>query len=339
MAKKTDKPVAVTPGKGLDVGTAFLVASYYDQGGNVETRKIRDAFLDIDTNPMMTGMLKKSGANYVEIGKKLVVLGDEALQLGNVFAKNPRRPLSQGTIANSDIDALDILYVLIQSVLGAPAEPDEPVVFSVPAAPIDKPGQDVVYHEAAISRLLTKLGYAPTAMNEALAIIYSECAEDNFTGLALSFGAGMVNCVVSFMGVPALTFSLARSGDWVDEQSAKAVGKTAGQMQVVKEAPTFDLTKPVTREEQAIAAYYSSLIDYALESITAEFKKVESTITMPGAIPLVVAGGTSLPKGFIETFRERFKAANNFPIPIKEIRHASDPLLAVSKGLLVAASV
>ena len=40
-----------------------------------------------------------------------------------------------------------------------------------------------------------------------------------------------------------------------------------------------------------------------------------------------------MPKGFIEIFREEFRKVN-FPIEVKDIRMAEDPLRAVSRGCL-----
>jgi hypothetical protein len=52
-------------------------------------------------------------------------------------------------------------------------------------------------------------------------------------------------------------------------------------------------------------------------------------------MPIVVAGGTSLVMGFVERLREL--TAEDFPVPISEIRHAEEPLFAVSNGLQEAA--
>ena len=50
---------------------------------------------------------------------------------------------------------------------------------------------------------------------------------------------------------------------------------------------------------------------------------------------IVVAGGTSLVLGFVERLRELTK--EGFPVPISEIKHAEEPLFAVSNGLYEAA--
>jgi hypothetical protein len=54
-------------------------------------------------------------------------------------------------------------------------------------------------------------------------------------------------------------------------------------------------------------------------------------------MPLVIAGGTSLMLGFVERLREL--VSEDFPVPISEVKHAENPLFAVSNGLRRAATL
>ena len=53
-------------------------------------------------------------------------------------------------------------------------------------------------------------------------------------------------------------------------------------------------------------------------------------------IPLVLSGGTAMPKGFRDRFEKIFRESD-FPIELSEIRLAADPLTSTAKGALVAA--
>ncbi len=55
-------------------------------------------------------------------------------------------------------------------------------------------------------------------------------------------------------------------------------------------------------------------------------------------IPIVISGGTSRAEGFIEAFTRSLRAAE-FPLQIKEVRPAKDPLRAVARGCLLSASL
>jgi hypothetical protein len=229
---------------------------------------------------------------------------------------------------------------MIKSVLGEPATPNEHCYYCVPAAPIDNPGQDVLYHQAIFGKIIEECGYTPHAMNEAMAIIYSQCADENFSGLACSLGSGMTNIALAYQTTKGMEFSLSKcGGDWIDQHAAKAVGSTASRMCTIKEKG-IDLLKPVGRDQEAIALYIRALIKNVLENVANQFKQSKSAIELPDPIPFVVSGGTSKAQGFMDVFKEEFRAVQKkgFPIQISEVRHALDPMTAVAEGLLVLAT-
>ena len=126
-------------------------------------------------------------------------------------------------------------------------------------------------------------------------------------------------------------------GDWIDAGAAKATGSTQSRMCSMKEQGV-DLMNPQGREQEALALYYKSLIEYCVDQTAREFIKIKDRFSLPRPIPIVVSGGTSLAGNFLEFFTEVFESKRRkFPIEISEIRHASDPLNAVARGLLIQA--
>ncbi len=95
---------------------------------------------------------------------------------------------------------------------------------------------------------------------------------------------------------------------------------------------------PDNQVHQAIAIYYGNLIIYTLEQIAYDLGRSAALPKFKDPVPMVVAGGTSLPKGFVQKF-EQALAAVDMPIAISEVRQASDPLHAVANGLALAASM
>jgi hypothetical protein len=305
-------------------------------GDHVETKRVRDCFIDLD--PEAKKALRLSKVDYVERDGNLIVLGDSALKMANLFKREVRRPLSRGVISAGELDAQQILSLLISNVVKEPVVPKEHCFYSVPASPVDDEGQDIIYHTEVFRKILTELGYTPHPMNEAMAIIYSQCSEENFSGLAVSFGSGMGNVALSYQTVKGMDFAVARGGDWIDSHAAKATGSTAARMCSIKEEGV-DLAHPKNRDEEALALYIRALIKYVLEHIAVQFKKVQSTLNLSEPIPFVISGGTSRAGGFLEVFKEEFEAITKrgFPIKISEIRPAKDPMTSVAEGLLVLA--
>ena len=321
-------------GVGLDVGTMNLVSAK-NSGGKIQTSRVRDAFLDLEAGAKK--MLKLADVDFIDEGEDgVIVVGDAALEMANVFGKEVRRPLSRGLVSAGEIDALSVLGVLVKNVLGEPQEEGEVCYFSVPAAPVDE-NRDVVYHKGVFERIVEECGYEAYAGNEAMAIVYSETAKDGFSGLGISFGSGMCNIALAISGIEAMTFSVARGGDWIDSGAAKAVGSTQSRICAAKEKG-FDLLDPKTREEEALALYYKSLIEYCIDQTSREFIRIKDKFSMPKPVPIVISGGTSLAGNFVEFFKKVFKKKKRkFPFEVSEIRHASDPLNAVAKGLLIQA--
>jgi hypothetical protein len=323
-------------GVGIDIGTMNIVSAR-QIGDKLSTNRIRDAFLDLD--PEAKKQLRLSKVDYIEMdGGQLIVIGDSALTMANLFKREVRRPLSQGVISSSELKAQQILSLLVKHVLEEPAYPDEHCFYSVPAAPVDLADQDVVYHTEIFRKIISEHGYTPHPMNEAMAIIYSQCADESFSGLSVSFGSGMCNVALAFQTVKALDFSLARGGDWVDSHAAKACGSTGSRMCAIKEKGV-DLADPKTRDEEALALYIRALIRYCLEQIAQQFRKVQSSVELPVPIPFVISGGTTKAGGFEKVFQDEFDAVKKrgFPIEVSEIRMAKDPMTAVAEGLLVLA--
>lgn len=329
---KSDKVVDSNPGVGLDVGTMNFVSARKN-GGKVSTNRVRNAFLELPVENKR--MLKISNTSFVEINGRLLVIGDEALETANLFNKEARRPMSGGIVASGELDAQQVIGLIIKSVLGEKRVPNEKCCYSVPASAVDVKGSDITYHSRVLGKMLSELGYNPEPVNEALAVIYSDCAKSNFSGLGISYGSGMTNVCLSYNAMSALEFSLGRGGDWVDSGASRAVGTTSAKICAIKESGV-NILKPEGREAEALAVYLENLIDYTIQNIINHFNSVKNEILIPKPIPIVISGGTSMANGFLEKFRERFEPLKGkFPIQISEIRQAQDPMTAVATGLLV----
>lgn len=321
-------------GKGLDIGTANLVAAEQNEEGEVVLRLKRNAFIDVPVDTYTKNMLTRLNVPYVVQNKKMYVLGDHAFELANVLNKNTRRPMKDGLISPKEVDALAVMKLLIGSILGEPRGEKEVCFYSVPGDPIDS-DLSVIYHKDLFDAVLRSLGYSPHHIIEGHAVVFSDLADEDFTGIAISCGGGMFNVCVAYKSMPALTFSTSRGGDWVDNNVAQVLGIKPSKAALLKEKGV-DLMAPKNREEDAIAIYYRNLINYTLTNIKDRFEAAENMPTFPDPIVIVFSGGTSLPTNFIKLVREVFQEME-FPLEVKEIRQAEDALHATAKGALTAA--
>lgn len=323
-------------GKGLDVGTSFIYCAE-KQKNEIVFRSQRDAFFDIEYSDFTQEMLTKSEVNYIKKADQLYVVGDEAIRFANIFNRNARRPLSKGIISPSEKEALPMVELIINSIVGEPKHKGEIIYYSVPGDPIDA-DFNLVYHEKVVYGFLRKQAYTPKSINEGLAIVFSELADEGFTGMGISFGGGMVNVCLSLMSVPVVTLSLTKSGDWIDQQVAMAVDETQSRVCAIKEA-SLDLTAKdgLAKIEAALSIYYDYLIEYVLKNIKKQFEKTKRMPRIDKPITIVLSGGTALPAGFLKRFKG---VLTKIPLPIEigKVRMAPKPLYSVAKGALIAAT-
>ena len=91
--------------------------------------------------------------------------------------------------------------------------------------------------------------------------------------------------------------------------------------------------KKIRRVLESLTYFYGTLIDYTIKRVIQEFQdNMDTELEEP--IPIVVSGGTSLPVGFLDLFKNII-AKYELPFEISEIRAAKNPMTSVSQGLLI----
>jgi len=330
--------VEMVAGKGLDVGTANLLSAVQRKDGRVVVKRERNMFLEVPSTAQRNrAMLTRLNVPYVSYRDRLYVLGDSSFSLANMFGNEVRRPMSEGFLSPREQEAIPMLRFIVERLLGARTTDNEPVYFSVPAPSIDKEN-DTIYHQGVIESLLKKLGYEPHPINEGHAVVYAELSDQDFTGIGVSCGGGMFNVCVAYRTIPAVTFSVSRGGDWIDEHVAKVMGLSRTRATDIKEAEGLNLTDPRSREEEAVVLYYRNLIEYVLRNLAKRFSLAPDVPSFTDPVEIVLAGGTSLVGGFVEIFAEELKKVD-FPLKVAAIRRSEDALTAVVRGCLIAAAL
>lgn len=336
--KRTAKKASYAKFVGLDIGTSYVVSAAIEDAkkNSVNYSLIRSAFLNLEPNTRTRKMLQNLKHAYIETEDKLYLVGDPAIDLANIFSEEVKRPMHKGVLSPSEKDAIQVMRLLIKEVLKDIVGPDTVVAYSSPADPVDGSFNTIYHRDLMQSILKNDLGVAKAIpMNEAHALGYAELSDDMYTGLCFSFGAGMVNAVLSYAGMDTLNFSISKGGDWIDKNAALSRGLTASQMQAKKEEGV-NILAPKTPDEQAISIYYRALITEAITSFNERFATATDRPQLNKPIPVVIAGGTTLASGFEELFKQ-VVSENPLPFTVKEIRAADDRLRAVAQGLLLAA--
>lgn len=331
---ETNSPVKY--GIGLDVGTGFLVGAGF-KNDKIQFTPLRDAFFSIDKQMFNRTMFNKNQMKIVEIDDKINVIGEDALTLAKIKNTSASRPLSVGIINPKEKNAAPILREMFRYCIERHKKKDgEKMVFSVPGPKIGDADFDVEYHSMSIQSLAKSLNLSPVPLNEAYAVILSELenAED-VTGLGFSFGAGLVNVAFVYKSMLLFQFSIDKSGDYIDSNAAKMCGTSESMISHIKENE-LDLTMDefsASAEIRSLIFSYKYVIRNTIKEVVRAFNETEN-VNIVDPIPMVVSGGTSLPKGFLELFENECKDIK-LPFNYTEIIPADNRLASVAKGCLL----
>ena len=261
---------------GVDIGTSRMVGMKYGENGEVETRDQLNAFLTVPNSPVATEMLKKNRMKYFNIEKDIAVLGYDAQIFANIFNSEVRRPMEQGLLKADETSAIPVLKELIRLVVDAPKELGSSLCFTVPAPQIGFES-DLIFHESILKKYFEGLGFNARSLTEGTAIVLSELANDNYTGIGISMGAGMCNICFSFLSVPVIVFSLPNGGDNIDISVSRVANETRNRVRVIREE-AIDLAKsPGNRIESAFHIYYEDFVMSLLNHLSAVFSQAEKS--------------------------------------------------------------
>ncbi len=319
---------------GLDVGTSrIVVARTGDRKYQYEAEL--NAFITLPHSKLAESLLQRENVFHEVRGSELVVAGNDAQKFAEVFHAETRRPMKNGVLNPQEPHSLAVVRSIVAKLVGKAAVEGQKVFFSVPSAGAEGEG-GIAYHQASIRQLLSELGYDATPIEEGLAVIFGELGACNYTGIGISCGSGLCNVCLAVLSVPVISFSVPKAGDYIDSKAAMVTGELATRLRIQKEQ-TFQLNGlNGDRIQNALNVYYQEVIAALVESLRTQISAAQRLPRLDQAIPLVVSGGTAMPKGFVEQFGRALRASD-FPVPISEIRISADALNSTARGALMAA--
>lgn len=329
---------------GYDVGTYNLVSCKRNDEKNLVYKREVNAFIQIPLdNDFVFNMMKKSGVPLIlrEDQNVAYALGEAAVNMAYAMTNTElRRPMKDGCVNPKEKDAFQIMSIMMHSILDNVTHNEELIYYSVPANAINAQ-TDADYHgkilEAIFKAYKNDKEFTVRArpINEALALVYAELESTAFTGVGISFGAGMVNLCFAVFGNPVFSFAIVNSGDWIDAQASKATGESIAVIN--KRKHKIDLSQePKDMIDRAIQTQYRLMIEKTVTGIKKGLE-VNEKARLDGPIKIVVAGGTASPKGFEQLFKQVIDEAVDLGIEVGEIVKPADPIKSVARGCLIAA--
>lgn len=319
--------------KGLDLGTSRIVLATLN-GEDVDYDPQLNAFVDIPYSKMTEQMLVRENILHKVEGDHIYVYGNRADEFAKFLDGDTRRPMQCGMLNPTEPKNVEMIELLVTRLCGKAAD-GEKLCVSVPSAPVER-GSDLIFHQRSVQSICERLGYQAKAINEGQAVVYSELKDANFTGIGMSFGGGMCNVCLAYLGLPVLTVSTTRAGDYIDYSAASVTGETPATVRLHKENG-FDLDDDSDDSmDRALSVYYSDVIESAVSRLQTAMNESKKLPSFTKPIPIVCAGGTAMARNFLPRLKSAM-ARTELPVRIGDIYLAKDPLNTTAKGALVGA--
>lgn len=332
---------------GCDCGTMFFQVAENDPSGNIDFKVIRNSFVELEASEDTEQILTQNDWQYVSDEKHYYVIGEDSMRVARIFPGKVelRRPMQGGVLNKGEEKKMLVMAKMIESSIGKPPDEKSVVCTCVSSDPVDD-AVDNTFHKARLEGMFKRMGWENIkVIEEGHAVILSERpvlveadgTQVPFSGIGMSFGAGKVNCVLAYRGLPIIGMSAARSGDWIDKKVSEQTDTPISQVTNIKETKlNFNKIDYDDDVQFALDAYYSNMLEFVFKKFSDKFSKVKSQFEAP--LEIVVAGGTSMPQGFGRKITSVI-AGLDLPFEVKEVKRASDPRTAVVKGCLTQAII
>lgn len=332
---------------GVDIGTFFYQTAEKNKEGKILLQDIRNAFVELDASDEdIEQTLQQNNWRYIRDGSKYFVVGEDSMKVARMFPGKVelRRPMQTGVLNKGEEKKMLVLAKMIESTIGKSEDNTSLVCTCVSSESVDS-DVDNTFHKARITGMFKILGWQVKVIDEGLAVILSERpvlkevdgTESPFSGIAISFGSGKVNCVLAYKGLQILGLSSSRSGDYIDQKVSEQTDTPLAQVTSIKENKldfeNIDYDDDIIF---ALDAYYANVIQYTFKNFAKKFAEVKSQFETP--LEIVIAGGTSMPNGFEKKVEEVVRDLE-LPFNIKSVRKSKDPRNSVVKGCLAQAII
>ena len=319
---------------GLDVGSSrIVVARSVDKKYQYESQL--NAFLTLPYSKLADSLLTREDVFHEVEGEEIIVAGDDAQRFAEVFHVETRRPMLRGVLNPQEPHSLAVIRRIVTRLVGKAGSEGRKIVFSIPA-PSHTGEESIAYHTASLKQILSDLGYDARPIDEGLSVVFGEMGSSNYTGIGISCGSGLCNVCLAVLSVPVINFSVNKAGDFIDAQSSAVTGELATRLRVQKEQNFCLNGLAGDRVANALTVYYDEVVHTLANTLRATISSTQRLPKLDQSVPVVLSGGTAIPKGFLE----RFTAAlhiEDFPVRISQVRVSDDPLNSTARGALMAA--
>jgi len=321
----------------IDVGST-AVRSATRSRGRMNFASEPHLYLDLPDDEGSRRLVERFEISPVVVEGRMLICGDEAVELGGAIGRVPSECFERGLPASSNRLARAATRALMERTLRPSAPPGEACVFCVPEAAAVGP-DGVPMSGLTIGSIIAGLGYEPAPFGAAVAAGLGAAGPDG-TGLVIVIGQSFTQMTLMVLGDCIASVTTRRAGYVIDREAAEVLGLEPGRVRLIRERGV-DLSEPQTREEEAIAVYVRTSIAHLVLSMREHAALLEhAAAAAGGALPVWLAGGFARTGGLGGMAGP--VAAELAPlaaiVDLAEPEAVEEPELAVLKGCILMAA-
>jgi hypothetical protein len=327
----------------LDIGNSHM-RSLRRQQYRLIGRGCRSLFTAMTDQTSRREILNRMDVPYLAVDGQLVVTGDNADGVAELFRIPTTHLISDDPITKGSVIARQVVAELVDAMLPPPRHSSEVCCFTVGS--ID--GSENQVNEL-VAQFIRRRGYQPLGIGGATAVALAELGDQALTGVGITLGAARCETALVCHGVELARSSVARGGDWIDEQLAAQQSlhfwDQAGERHLDvrsarawKESNAGSVLSPVSVEERQLAALYRDLVDDVLAAVHDAFTRAPHAFDALQPVAVICAGGTASRPGFREIMIDELRK-NPFPFGIKQVQIVGAWEYSVARGCLIRATL
>lgn len=329
----------------LDIGTSRM-RSLRRNGYRLIARSCRSVYASIPDTPPGRQVLDRLGAPNVVSEGKLVVLGDAAEDVSELFRIPVTPLLPAGRIERDNPPARQITAAVIESLLPPPDREGEYCGVTTTGI-LDDTLENENGEYDFLCRVIRLQGYQPLAISSATALALAELVEESLTGVGVTFGAAGCEASLVHRGVEIARCTVRRGGNWIDEELARRdaqyIWDSQGHRYLDvqrarhwKESQSAAVLNPKSQREQLLSDLFRELIHEILQTAGEAFASVPLACEIHQPLSIVCSGGTASHPGFRDIMMDVMRTTP-LPVDVKEVRVVTDWEYTVARGCLIRA--
>ena len=327
----------------LDVGSHEFRSLRID-GGRLVARCCRSAYVVLDDSESTREILKQVGISWAVCDGQLIVYGDAAERVSQLFRIPCLELLPGGMLPADNPPVRQMVATLVESLVGRADENGAMCALTLPVT-TNSGGDWKNQQREFISRLLKLQGYVPLELSSPQALVLAELGEQTFTGIGLVFGAGSSQAGLIHRGNVLAQCDVPYAGNWIDLRLARAQQVhfwdvrgnkylDVNTTNAWKHVFNGSLRAPVSSRDQQLADLHRGMVEFLLREAAMKFGPEIKRFGIVESLPVVISGGTARIPGFADLVRDVLPTVS-LPVRIGDVQLSAENDYTVARGGLI----